>query len=71
MRVRNLLYGLAILFATSAISADNESAASTASKEQPPPHATCLSQCAANEQRSGGRTAGPHQLSEGRRERRP
>ena len=51
MRVRNLLYGLAILFATSAISADNKSAASTASKEQPPPHATCLSQCAANEQR--------------------
>jgi hypothetical protein len=47
MNVRNLLYVLAILFATTAISADNKSAA----KGQPPPHATCLSQCATNEQR--------------------
>jgi len=51
MNVRNLLYVLAILFATTAISADNKSAASGAAKEQPPPHATCLNQCAANEQR--------------------
>jgi len=53
MNVRNLLYVLAILFATTAISADNKgsSGAAKSDKEQPPPHATCLSQCAANEQR--------------------
>jgi hypothetical protein len=51
MNVRNLLYVLAILFATTAISADNKSSASATAKDQPPPHATCLNQCAANEQR--------------------
>jgi hypothetical protein len=50
MNARNLLYVLPILFATAAISADKGSGA-TSNKEQPPPHATCLSQCAANEQR--------------------
>lgn len=50
MNARNLLYVLPILFATAAISADKGSGSAT-SKEQPPPHATCLSQCAANEQR--------------------
>jgi hypothetical protein len=50
MNARHLLYVLPILFATAAISADKGSG-STSNKEQPPPHATCLSQCAANEQR--------------------
>ena len=49
MNVRNFLYMLAILFATAAISADNQGAATN--KDQPPPQATCMSQCAANEQR--------------------
>jgi hypothetical protein len=49
MSVRNLLYGLAIMFATAAISADN--AQEKKAETQPPPRATCMSQCAANEQR--------------------
>ena len=49
MNVRNLLYVLAILFATAAISADNKG--SGTNKDSPPPQATCMSQCAANEQR--------------------
>jgi hypothetical protein len=48
MNVRNLLYVLAALFATTAISADNKPKSDPA---QPPPLATCLSQCATNEQR--------------------
>ena len=48
MNVRNILSVLAILVATAAIAADNKT---QSEKEQPPPHATCLSQCAANEQR--------------------
>jgi hypothetical protein len=48
MNGRNLLHVLAILFATAAISADNKEAGD---KDQPPPRATCVNQCAANEQR--------------------
>jgi hypothetical protein len=48
MNVRNLLYVLAVSFATTAISADNKT---KSEKEQPPPHASCLNQCASNEQR--------------------
>jgi len=44
MNAKNLLSGLALLFATVAISADQGSI-------KPPKHSTCLSQCAANEQR--------------------
>lgn len=53
MNARNLLYALAILFATAAISADNkpQSDKDRSEKDKPPPHATCLSQCATNEQR--------------------
>ena len=66
MNVRNLLYVLAILFATAAISADDagsgsikgtvNGAAVGKQAEQdkdakPPPQATCMSQCTANEQR--------------------
>jgi hypothetical protein len=66
MNARNFLYVLAVLFATAAISADNGGSGSIGGsvngaqirkeKEQdkdaqPPPHATCMSQCAANEQR--------------------
>ncbi|MGH8236016.1 MAG: hypothetical protein ACREXP_03215 [Steroidobacteraceae bacterium] len=67
MNARNLVYVLAILFATAAISADNKgsgtisgtvngaeigkAAPKQSDKDQPPPHATCLSQCASNEQR--------------------
>jgi hypothetical protein len=48
MKTRSILYGLAILFATAAMSADNKAASD---KDQPPPHAACLNQCASNEQR--------------------
>ena len=67
MNARNLVYVLAILFATAAISADNKGSGTISGtvngaeigketpkqndKDQPPPHATCLSQCAASEQR--------------------
>ncbi len=66
MNARNFLYVLAVMFATAAISADNGGSGSIsgsvngaqvgkekeqAKGAQPPPHATCMSQCAANEQR--------------------
>jgi hypothetical protein len=46
MNVKNIVYGLAILFATAAISADNK-----AQDAKAPPQVACLNQCAANEQR--------------------
>ena len=52
MKAKNIVYVLAILFATAAISADN--AVSTDSKTRSakvPPQAACMNQCAANEQR--------------------
>lgn len=65
MNARNFLYVLAILFASAAISADNGNSGSigaqvngielgkenTASKDGPPPRATCLNHCAAAEGR--------------------
>jgi hypothetical protein len=64
MNARNCLYVLAALFATVAMAADNSGSVSGSvngaqigkkdprdDKVQPPPHATCMSQCAANEQR--------------------
>jgi hypothetical protein len=66
MNAKNLLCALALLFATAAISADQgtisgsvngveiskpQKAAPTQDKSTPPKHSTCLSQCAANEQR--------------------
>jgi hypothetical protein len=66
MNARNLVYVLAILFATTAISADNKGSGSISgsvngaeigkdskqsSKDPPPPRTTCLTQCAASEQR--------------------
>jgi hypothetical protein len=46
MRAKNIVYALAILFATAAISADNK-----AQVEKVPPQAACMKQCAASEQR--------------------
>lgn len=46
MKAKNIVYILAILFATAAISADNQTRS-----EKVPPQAACLNQCAASEQR--------------------
>ena len=46
MKAKNVVYALAILFATAAISADNK-----ARGEKVPPQAACMNQCAASEQR--------------------
>jgi hypothetical protein len=45
MKAKNIVYALAILFATAAISADNK-----AQGEKVPPQAACMKQCAASEQ---------------------
>jgi hypothetical protein len=46
MKAKNILYVLSILFATAAISADNQTPSAKV-----PPQAACLNQCAASEQR--------------------
>ncbi len=46
MRAKNIVYLLAILFATAAIPADNKT-----QSEKAPPQATCMNQCASSEQR--------------------
>lgn len=52
MSVRNVLYVLAILFATAAISADNgTSSATSAAPAKVPPRTTCVTHCEASEGR--------------------
>lgn len=46
MKAKNIVYVLAILFATAAISADNKTQSAKI-----PPQAACMNQCAASEQR--------------------